>query len=80
MDGILRLRAWLQEQRLRGVGGFSVVEILVAVAILGVMAGISSLAFGGFDSAASSISCKADKTRLQRARVDLLSAKGPLRQ
>ena len=39
----------------------------MVVAILGVMAGVSSLAFGGFDSASSSVSCRADKTRLQRA-------------
>ena len=67
MDGFLRLRTWLQDRRLGGVGGFSLVEVLVVVGILGVMAGITTVAFGGFDSTSSSISCSADRTRLQRA-------------
>jgi prepilin-type N-terminal cleavage/methylation domain-containing protein len=67
MDGILRLRTWLQDHRPSGAGGFSLVELLVAVGILGVMAGISSLAFGGFNAVSSTISCRADETRLQRA-------------
>jgi len=67
MDGIRRFRSWLQDHRPSGAGGFSLVELLVAVGILGVMAGISSLAFGGFNSVSSTISCRADETRLQRA-------------
>ena len=67
MAGLHRFRSWLQDHRPRGAGGFTLVEVLVAVGILGVMAGISSLAFSGFDSASSSISCRADETRLQRA-------------
>ena len=39
----------------------------MAVAILGVLAGITSVAFAGFDSSTSSVSCRADRTRLQRA-------------
>ena len=41
MDGYLRLRSWLQDHRPGGADGFSLVELLVAVGILGVMAGIT---------------------------------------
>ena len=62
-----RLRSCLQDRRTRNAGGFTLVELLVAVGILGVLAAITSVAFGGFDSASSAISCRADRTRLQRA-------------
>ncbi|MGO9876956.1 MAG: hypothetical protein ACLPVY_24535 [Acidimicrobiia bacterium] len=67
MDDLLRLRTWLQDHRPSGVGGFSLVELCVVVGILGVMSGIASLAVGGFTSVSSTVSCRADETRLQRA-------------
>ena len=67
MDGYLRLRTWIQDVRRRSASGFSLVELLVAVTILGAMAGITAMAFGGFDSTSSSISCRSDTVSLKHA-------------
>ena len=67
MTTYLQIRSRLSALRRSGAGGFSLPELLVAISILGALGGITAVAFGGFNSASSSISCKSDTTRLKRA-------------
>jgi prepilin-type N-terminal cleavage/methylation domain-containing protein len=68
MEGLARAR----NSEARGSGndsGFSLVELLIAIAILGSLAGITALAFGGFDATTSAISCGADRDALKNAQA-----------
>ena len=55
------------EKKRSGQKGFTLVELLVVIVILGVLAGIVVFAIGGITDKGKSTSCKADKSALETA-------------
>jgi general secretion pathway protein G len=50
-----------------GEGGFTLVELLVVIVILGILAAIVVFAVGGITDKGTTASCKADKSSLETA-------------
>ncbi len=67
MGSVARVRACWNERRSSAPRGFTLVELLLTIAILGVLGAMTSVALAGFDDAASAISCPSDTARLKRA-------------
>jgi general secretion pathway protein G len=55
------------EKRRSGESGFTLVELLVVIVILGILAAIVVFAVGGITDKGTTASCKADKSSLETA-------------
>ena len=55
------------EKKRSGEGGFTLVELLVVIVILGILAAIVVFAVGGITDKGTTASCKADKSSLETA-------------
>src|SRR5262245_9360207 len=65
------------EKKRSGQGGFTLVELLIVIVILGILAAIVVLAIGGLKDTASDASCTAGQKTIESAQDALFASTDP---